>query len=198
MFTASSASRACGAEASASLYTATEPTPSSLHARTIRSAISPRFAMRTLLNTHLAFGDSENVAHRRALELRAADEGVAQRSRCIDEKGRWVRAVEGIDAQRMPDAVRLHDYAITVAENGEAIRVVELLERDAHAVPRLREHHGDANPRAFELGQRILELGELATAARTPHAAMEDEQQPAMARKQRIEIEGAVGDRIPK
>src|SRR4051812_30433828 len=105
MFTASSASRACGADASASLNTATEPTPSSLHARTIRSAISPRFAMRTLLNTQLALGGAEDVAHRCALELRAPHEAVAEHVVGVDEKGCRVCAVEGVDAERMPHAI---------------------------------------------------------------------------------------------
>src|SRR5262249_7104830 len=39
-----------GAPASACEYTHTDSTPSSLHARITRSAISPRFAIRTLLN----------------------------------------------------------------------------------------------------------------------------------------------------
>src|SRR6266550_2348854 len=51
MLTASSASRTCGARTSASLYTATVFTPSSWQARMTRRAISPRFAIRTLLNT---------------------------------------------------------------------------------------------------------------------------------------------------
>src|ERR1700716_225607 len=121
MFTASSASRACGADASASLNTATDPTPSSLQARTIRSAISPRFAMRTLLNTQLAFGDAQDVAHGRALELRAADEAVAEHVRGVDEKGRWMRAVERVDAKRVPHAVGLHRLPIAITENREAI-----------------------------------------------------------------------------
>src|SRR5512146_742276 len=50
MCTASSASRTCGARASASLYTATDDTPSSRQARMIRSAISPRLAMSTFVN----------------------------------------------------------------------------------------------------------------------------------------------------
>src|SRR5213075_1532170 len=50
MWTASSASRTCGARASASLYTATDATPNSRHARTTRSAISPRLATSTFLN----------------------------------------------------------------------------------------------------------------------------------------------------
>src|SRR5437867_7616894 len=59
MCTASSAARTCGALASASLYTATARTPSSRHARMMRSAISPRLAMRTLANMqgcHVAGG----------------------------------------------------------------------------------------------------------------------------------------------
>jgi len=51
MHTSSSAKRTCSDSRSASEYTATVWTPNSLHARITRSAISPRFAMRTLLNT---------------------------------------------------------------------------------------------------------------------------------------------------
>src|ERR1700722_14025624 len=50
MQTASSAKRTCSARASTSECTATVLTPSSRHARRIRSAISPRFAIRTFLN----------------------------------------------------------------------------------------------------------------------------------------------------
>src|SRR6185437_13557137 len=164
MCTASSASRACGAVASASLYTATEPTPSSRHARTIRSAISPRFAMRTLLNTELAFGHRQDVAHRRALELRASNEAVAKNAVGADQEGRRVRAVERIDAERMPHAEGLHHLAIAIAENWKSIRLTELLERDTHAIPGLREHGRDANSSRLERRERLLQLRELATA----------------------------------
>src|SRR5439155_3612183 len=50
MQTSSSANRTCSDSRSASEYTATVSTPSSRHARMTRSAISPRLAMRTLLN----------------------------------------------------------------------------------------------------------------------------------------------------
>src|SRR5690348_10308645 len=123
MRTASSASRAWGADASASLNTATEPTPSSLHARTMRSAISPRFAIRILSNTQLALGRSQDLAHRCALKLRTAHEAVAEHAVGIDEKGGGMRAVERIDAERVPDAVRLDHLAIAVAEDGKAIRL---------------------------------------------------------------------------
>src|SRR5579872_168875 len=48
---ASSAKRTCNAERSASLKIATVAIPSSLHARMMRSAISPRLATRIFLNT---------------------------------------------------------------------------------------------------------------------------------------------------
>src|SRR5688572_3484705 len=51
MQTSSSAKRTCSDSRSASEYTATVCTPSSRHARMTRSAISPRFAIRTFLNT---------------------------------------------------------------------------------------------------------------------------------------------------
>src|SRR5512142_3174618 len=47
---ASSARRTCIASRSGSLYTATERIPRSRHARMTRTAISPRFAMRTFSN----------------------------------------------------------------------------------------------------------------------------------------------------
>src|SRR5574338_459844 len=50
MHTASSAKRTCSASASAWLCTATVGMPSSRHPRMMRSAISPRFAMRIFLN----------------------------------------------------------------------------------------------------------------------------------------------------
>src|SRR5262249_51039889 len=50
MHTLSSASRTCMASASAVECTATAGMPSSLHARSTRSAISPRLAMRILSN----------------------------------------------------------------------------------------------------------------------------------------------------
>src|SRR5437773_3866830 len=50
MQTLSSASRTCMASASAVECTATVEMPSSLHARSTRSAISPRLAMRILSN----------------------------------------------------------------------------------------------------------------------------------------------------
>ena len=57
MQTASSANRTCRAFRSASEYTATVRTPSSRHARMMRSAISPRFAMRTFWNIGTAGSD---------------------------------------------------------------------------------------------------------------------------------------------
>ena len=51
MQTASSAKRTCSESRSASEKTATASTPSSWHARMMRSAISPRFAISTLENT---------------------------------------------------------------------------------------------------------------------------------------------------
>jgi len=49
--TARSASRTCSESSSAVEYTATASTPSSCRARITRTAISPRFATRTRLNT---------------------------------------------------------------------------------------------------------------------------------------------------
>src|SRR6516225_2255161 len=61
MHTLSSASRTCIASSSAVECTATEETPSSLHARRMRSAISPRFAIRILSNI-ASFDDHQRLA----------------------------------------------------------------------------------------------------------------------------------------
>src|SRR5512136_491024 len=60
MHTASSAKRTWRLPASASEYTATVLSPSSLHAHMTRSAISPRLAIRTFLN--IASGGGAAVA----------------------------------------------------------------------------------------------------------------------------------------
>src|SRR6202040_739623 len=65
MHTLSSASLTCIASASAVECTATAGIPSSLHARSTRSAISPRFAMRILSNitpTPASFDDHQRLA----------------------------------------------------------------------------------------------------------------------------------------
>src|SRR5919107_5103199 len=59
MHTLSSASRTCMASASAVEWTATVAMPSSLAARRMRSAISPRLAMRILSNMGLKLLDDE-------------------------------------------------------------------------------------------------------------------------------------------
>src|SRR6188472_1484503 len=61
MQTLSSASRTCMASASAVEWTATVAIPSSLAARRMRSAISPRLAMRILSNIGL-LDDEEGLA----------------------------------------------------------------------------------------------------------------------------------------
>src|SRR5262245_33384825 len=63
MQTLSSARRTCIASASAVEWTATVAMPSSLHARWMRSAISPRLAIRTLSNiSWFLFDDDERLA----------------------------------------------------------------------------------------------------------------------------------------
>src|SRR6187399_2435130 len=61
MHTASSANRTCSARVSTSECTATVEMPSSRHARMMRSAISPRFAMRIFLNTALWLDAEERL-----------------------------------------------------------------------------------------------------------------------------------------
>jgi len=68
---ASSASLTCRELRSASEYTATVRTPNSWQARMMRTAISPRFAMRTFWNMRLGEGLNQNkrlaVLHRVAV-----------------------------------------------------------------------------------------------------------------------------------
>src|SRR5205807_9167742 len=61
MHTARSARRVWSAPASAVEYTATASTPSSCRARITRTAISPRFATRTRLNTARVYGHAMDV-----------------------------------------------------------------------------------------------------------------------------------------
>src|SRR5688572_7259274 len=69
MQTLSSARRTCMASASAVECTATVAMPSSLQARRMRSAISPRLAMRILSNIAALFDDEQRLAvfHRLAV-----------------------------------------------------------------------------------------------------------------------------------
>src|ERR1700691_5870119 len=83
MHTLSSARRTCIASASAVECTATVEIPSSRHARWIRRAISPRLAMRILLNTQLFQDDQRfTVLYRRAALHQ--DGGDRAGLRCLD------------------------------------------------------------------------------------------------------------------
>src|ERR1043165_4079136 len=77
MHTASSASRTYLASRSASEYTTTDFTPSSRQARWMRSAISPRFAIRIFLNMPLAalFDDEQGLPEFHGLAVLAEDAG---------------------------------------------------------------------------------------------------------------------------
>src|SRR5436190_21482285 len=68
MQTSSSAKRTCSDSRSASEYTATVCTPSSRHARMTRSAISPRLAICTFLNTDAPRGGRPFVVAQDLLE----------------------------------------------------------------------------------------------------------------------------------
>ena len=62
MQTSSSAKRTCRASRSASLYTATVRMPSSRQAEMMRSAISPRLAIRIFLNMRVSYGERARIA----------------------------------------------------------------------------------------------------------------------------------------
>src|SRR5437773_2552620 len=108
MCTASSASRTCGARASASLYTATDATPNSRQARMTRSAISPRLAMSTFLNIR-ARPSEGNVA------VLLGRVPVPLRAQCL----------QGVDQTR--SRVARIDDVVDVAATGSDVRMRELL-----------------------------------------------------------------------
>src|SRR5689334_23804544 len=90
MFTASSASRTCGARPSASLYTATDAMPISRQARITRSAISPRLATRILVNIAPLEGDVAVFLRRIAIALRA------ERVERVDQTGSRVARIDDV------------------------------------------------------------------------------------------------------
>ena len=91
MGTARSAARTCGLERSASEYTATASSPSSWQARTMRSAISPRLAIRT------RFTDE---AERRGITGPQASSAGGRPSGGVAEEEEQAAAEEGVVAGR--------------------------------------------------------------------------------------------------
>src|SRR5581483_7294838 len=83
MQTLSSASRTCMASASAVECTATVAMPSSLQARSTRSAISPRLAIRILSNTARSLDDHQRLAefHRLPVLDQHLNDGACARRR---------------------------------------------------------------------------------------------------------------------
>src|SRR5262245_21008986 len=99
MHTLSSASRTCMASSSAVECTATERMPSSLQARRMRSAISPRFAIRILSN--ISFDDHQRLAELDRLAV--LDQNLDHRSRA--RGGDLVHGLHRLDdQQRVADA----------------------------------------------------------------------------------------------
>src|SRR5262247_3098922 len=83
MHTLSSASRTCMASASAVECTATVAMPSSLQARSTRSAISPRFAIRIFSNTW-SLDDQQRLAEFDRLRVLEQDLHHRAGARCGD------------------------------------------------------------------------------------------------------------------
>src|SRR3954466_9489221 len=102
MHTLSSARRTCMASASAVEWTATVAMPSSLAARRMRSAISPRFAMRILSNIRL-LDHQERLAvfDRRAVFDK--DRGDGARPRRDD----FVEGLHGLDEEDLVAGLNL-------------------------------------------------------------------------------------------
>src|SRR5215207_2986228 len=111
MCAASSASRTCGARASASLYTATDAMPSSRHARMMRRAISPRLAIRILLNIRLP----SRRESQRQVSVLLGRIAIALRSQCFQR----------VDQSRA--CVARVDDVVEIAATGGDVRVRELL-----------------------------------------------------------------------
>src|SRR5689334_16454168 len=156
MLTDSSASRTCGAWASASEYTATERTPSSWQARTTRSAISPRLAMRTFFSTGL----ERDVA---VLLRRILVALPLQRLQRVNQSRTCVRRIDDVVhvAARGGDVrVRKLLRVLVDALFGCGRRIFRLgdllLEEDLHRA--LRAHHGDlgGRPRDVVVATNVL------------------------------------------
>src|SRR5437667_4993983 len=94
MQTLSSASRTCIASASAVECTATVAMPSSLHARSTRSAISPRLAIRILSN--MSFDDQERLAVLDRLSVLEQD----LEHRSATGRGNLIHRLHGFDDEK--------------------------------------------------------------------------------------------------
>src|SRR5919199_4588674 len=97
MQTLSSARRTCMASASAVECTATVSMPSSLQARRMRSAISPRLAIRILSNIARLFDDEERLAEFHRLAVLHVDNGYGSGARGDD----LVEGLHGLDEQKL-------------------------------------------------------------------------------------------------
>src|SRR5690242_9011045 len=116
MQTLSSARRTCMALASACECTATVEMPSSLQARRIRSAISPRLAMRTFWNNPSPlFDDDQGFAIFDRLGI--LDEDTADRPRAM--RRNLIHGLHGLDDE---DRLALRDLAADLDE-GRGIRL---------------------------------------------------------------------------
>src|SRR5260370_31374813 len=125
MQNASSASRTCSEPRSASEYTATVLSPSSRHARMTRTAISPRFAIRTLEN--IAKSDSRSWPCQ-GLPAPASYSAPRRRSgRGIDEEQR-------LSVLHRRAVVHQHPGDATIHIAGDLIEHLHLLE-DADRLP---------------------------------------------------------------
>src|SRR5690606_17254750 len=105
MWTASSASRTCSARASASEWTATVAIPSRLAVRMIRQAISPRLAIRILLNIapSLLVRDPRRVQDSRPPALHSLAASAAVRGRRYSCKVHGSPLGGGRDDGHLPD-----------------------------------------------------------------------------------------------
>src|SRR5579872_1229018 len=100
MQTLSSASRTCIACASASECTATVAMPISLHALWIRSAISPRLAMRIFSNNDL-LDDDQRLAELDRLRVVDQDGDDDARARRVDRVHRFHRLDDRSEERRV-------------------------------------------------------------------------------------------------
>src|SRR3954447_7017572 len=105
MQTLSSASRTCMASASAVECTATVAMPSSLAARRIRSAISPRLAMRILSNIRL-------LDHQKRLTVfnRRAVFDKDRRDRARTRRDDFVEGLHGLDEEHLLAGLHFRAY----------------------------------------------------------------------------------------
>jgi hypothetical protein len=137
-----------------------EPDPGSISSFGIRHSLLTR---------------GQYLLRRRKLRLVRADPGSANRSILIDEERRRPRDVPRVDADAVPHAVGAQHVAPLVDQDVE--RQTGVFDVAAHGLAFLREDADDLDAPGGVVGDVVGKLTKLVAAVRSPHAAMECQQQ---------------------